>query len=69
MEDIELTPERLLTISYELAATAGEATNCGPDSNAIQALALYTDIQVSLGLNDTIRAQALLRKAQDAYGI
>jgi hypothetical protein len=68
-----LTSAELLTISYEIIASNGEARDSGPDSNeqksGTQALALYQDIQVSTDNDNVLRVQELLTKATNAYGI
>lgn len=70
-----LTPARLYEIAMNLIASNGEVNNCGPDSDkeapysGTQALALYQDIIVSTALNDILRVEDLLTKAQNVYGI
>jgi len=68
MATTTLTPERLYEKAYLQIASAGEASNCGPDEKGTQMLALYEDIQVSTALNDILRVQELLTKAQAKYG-
>ncbi len=68
-----ITPEQLLTSAYQLIVQNGSARNSGPDAamqiSGTQALALYADIQVSTALNNTLRVDELLNKAQNVYGI
>jgi hypothetical protein len=68
-----ITADELKVIAYELIAEHGEQTQSGPDTNykkgGTQALALYQDIIVSTALNDVLRVEELLTKAQNVYGI
>jgi len=63
-----MTAAELLTQAYETIATAGERTNSGPDTEGTQMLCIYQDIQISTTLNDVVRVQLLLDKAQNNFG-
>jgi hypothetical protein len=63
-----LTTERLLTKAYERIAEAGLASNSGPDAQGTQMLLLYQDIIYSESIDDVVRADALLAKAQNYFG-
>lgn len=68
-----ITSAQLLTFAYQLIAQNGSAHNSGPDAekqiSGTQALALYQDIQASTAINDTVRVEELLNKAQNVYGV
>jgi hypothetical protein len=63
-----MTAAELLTNAYLAVAQAGERTNSGPDRTATQMLAIYADIVVSEALNDGVRVEQLLEKAQNNFG-